>query len=57
MNMFVIDDSYIEILIDRKNFFSDAFYQIMSRSPYELKSRFYVRYQGESGVDAGGLLR
>jgi len=29
----------------------------MNKSPSELKERFHIRYEGEVGVDSGGLTR
>ena len=47
----------LEIFINRKTLFYDAYYQFMNKSPQELKRRLYIKYIGEEGVDAGGLLR
>jgi len=47
----------LEILIDRKSLFYDTYDQIMYRSHHELKKRLCIKYIGEEGLDAGGLLR
>jgi len=47
----------LEIFIDRKSLFYDAYEQIMNRSIYQLKKRLHIRYIGEEGIDEGGLLR
>jgi len=47
----------LNIYINRKSLFYDAYYQIMRKSPLELKSRLRIKYKGEEGLDAGGLLR
>ena len=54
MNLY---DSNLELYINRKNLFYDAYDIIMSKDPYELKKRLCIRYMGEEGLDAGGLLR
>jgi len=47
----------LDIFINRKTLFFDAYDQIMNKSPEELKKRLYIKYKGEEGVDAGGLLK
>jgi len=49
--------TYSKIYIDRKSLFYDAYAQIMNKTPFELKKGFSIKYIGEEGVDAGGLLR
>jgi len=49
--------TFLEIELERNDIFRDAFYIIMTKSPQELKKRPIIRYKGEEGVDAGGLLR
>jgi len=49
--------SKLELFIDRKTLFSDAYDQIMNKEYYELKKRLCIKYIGEEGIDAGGLLR
>jgi len=55
-NMYIYNPN-LEIFINRKTLFYDAYYQFMNKSPQELKRRLYIKYIGEEGVDAGGLLR
>jgi len=50
-------DANIIIEINRNNLFNDAFNGIMSQSPEELKKRLRIKYIGEEGLDASGLLR
>jgi len=50
-------DSSTYFEINRSNLFIDAFNAIMKKSPKELKRKLELRYKGEEGVDAGGLLR
>jgi len=50
-------DSYTVIEINRNNIFENAFNEIMIKSPQELKKRPLIIYEGEEGVDVGGLLR
>ena len=45
------------IEVHRSNLFNDAYNGIMNKSPYELKKILRVKYIGEIGIDAGGLLR
>ena len=54
MNVF---NANLEFIIDRKYLFIDAYEQIMSKNPIELKNRLSIKYKGEEGLDAGGLLR
>jgi len=59
MNLSRYSDIYstVDIEINRNNLFNDAFYSIMSKSSQELKKQLTVKYIGEEGTDAGGLLR
>jgi len=52
-----IIDSYEFIEIDKNNLFEDSFYEIMSRTPQELKKRLVIKYKRKEDIDAGGLLR
>jgi len=57
---YIINNQYypfIELYIDRKSLFYDAYNQIMNKSTLGLKSGFRINYIGEQGVDYGGLLR
>jgi len=47
----------IRVFIDRNNLFDDSFKQIMKISRYYLKNTLRIYYIGETGIDAGGLLR
>jgi len=49
--------SNINIEINRNDLFNDAFYSIMNKSSQELKKKLTIKYIGEEGTDAGGLLR
>jgi len=51
-------DESIEIFIDRENFFNNAFLEIMSILPKNLKDKLLIRYVGEEDVEYnGGFLR
>jgi len=50
-------DSSTFFEVNRSNLFDDAFNSIMKKSPKELKRKLEIRYKGEEGIDAGGLLR
>jgi len=52
-----IHNTKLEIFINRKSLFSNAYDQIMNKNPYELKKTLCIKYIGEIGIDAGGLLR
>jgi len=45
------------ISVDRKNIFYDTYYQIMNKSPLELKKKLIIKFKEEEGIDFGGLLR
>jgi len=47
----------ILIGINRNDLFNDAYEEIMSKSPHELKKRLAIVYGNENGIDAGGILR
>jgi len=46
-----------KIEVNRNDIFRDAFNDIMTKSPQELKKRLTIIYKEEEGIDAGGLLR
>jgi hypothetical protein len=45
------------IFINRENLYNEAFDNIMNKSASSLKGRLKIKYTGEEGIDAGGLLR
>ncbi|ORX64502.1 HECT-domain-containing protein [Anaeromyces robustus] len=45
------------ITINRNNLFYNAYEIFMNHSPEDLKKVLRIRYEGEEGLDAGGLLR
>lgn len=47
----------IRLNVRREFVFEDSFHQILPRKPEELKGRLTIVFQGEEGVDAGGLTR
>jgi len=47
----------IRLNVRREFVFEDSFHQILPRKPEELKGRLTIVFQGEDGVDAGGLTR
>jgi len=51
------EDEHTQILINRNNLFNDAYQEIMRRLPDDMKNRLSIEYEGEEGVDCGGLLR
>ena len=50
-------DANLEIFINRRDMFGSAYYEIMNKKPMELKKRLHIKYLGEEGLDAGGLLK
>jgi len=45
------------IPINRADLFFNAYNQIMGKTSTELKKKIRIKYIGEEGIDAGGLLR
>jgi hypothetical protein len=47
----------LRILVRRAYVLEDSYNQLRMRTPNELKGRLTVQFQGEEGIDAGGLTR
>ncbi|KAF9160694.1 hypothetical protein DFQ26_005264 [Actinomortierella ambigua] len=45
------------IKVRRSHIFEDAFHEIMRQSPTDLKKRLMIKFEGEDGLDYGGLSR
>lgn len=45
------------IKVRRKNIFEDAYQEIMRQSPEDLKKRLMIKFDGEEGLDYGGVSR
>lgn len=45
------------IKVRRDHIFEDAFVEIMKHSPSDLKKRLMIKFEGEDGLDYGGLSR
>lgn len=45
------------IKVKRSNIFEDAYQEIMRQSPEDLKKRLMIEFDGEEGVDYGGVSR
>ncbi|KAJ3391199.1 hypothetical protein HDU92_009154 [Lobulomyces angularis] len=45
------------VAVRRSNIFEDAYSEIMRYSPADLKKRLMIKFQGEDGLDYGGLSR
>ncbi|AAS51865.1 ADL055Cp [Eremothecium gossypii ATCC 10895] len=45
------------IRVRRKNIFEDAYQEIMRQSPDDLKKRLMIKFDGEEGLDYGGVSR
>ncbi|KAI8894491.1 E3 ubiquitin-protein ligase RSP5 [Globomyces pollinis-pini] len=47
----------VHVVVRRESIFEDAFAEIMRYPPIELKKRLMIKFQGEEGLDYGGLSR
>lgn len=47
----------VHIVVRREHIFEDSFSEIMRYPPHELKKRLMIKFQGEEGLDYGGLSR
>lgn len=47
----------VRVHVRRDHVFEDSFYQLRMRTPGEMKSKLNIVFQGEEGVDAGGVTR
>ncbi|KAM3162644.1 E3 ubiquitin-protein ligase [Lachancea thermotolerans] len=45
------------IKVRRKNIFEDAYQEIMRQTPEDLKKRLMIKFDGEEGLDYGGVSR
>src|SRR5690349_21633604 len=43
--------------VRRSHIFEDAYHEIMRQSPTDLKKRLMIKFEGEDGLDYGGLSR
>ena len=46
-----------KIVVQRQQLFQSAFAQIMAMRPAALKHKLYIEFEGEAGLDYGGLSR
>lgn len=46
-----------QIKIRRNHIFEDSYAEIMRQSPNDLKKRLMIKFDGEDGLDYGGLSR
>ena len=47
----------MHLQLRRGQVFEDSFHQLRMRTAEELRGRLQVNFQGEEGIDAGGLTR
>lgn len=47
----------VHLVIRRESIFEDSFTELMRYAPMELKKRLMIKFQGEEGLDYGGLSR
>eukprot|EP00884_Botryococcus_braunii_P008498 jgi/Botrbrau1/1764/Bobra.0217s0019.1 len=47
----------LRICVRREHVFEDSFHQLRMRAPEEMKTKMAVTFQGEEGIDAGGVSR
>jgi E3 ubiquitin-protein ligase HUWE1 len=45
------------VQVRREHVFEDSFHQLRSRTPEEMRMKLSVTFQGEEGIDAGGVSR
>lgn len=45
------------IKVRRESIFEDAYAEIMRQAPADLKKRLMIKFDGEDGLDYGGLSR
>ncbi|KAF9425256.1 hypothetical protein BGZ94_007691, partial [Podila epigama] len=45
------------IKVRRSHIFEDAYHEVMRQSPTDLKKRLMIKFEGEDGLDYGGLSR
>lgn len=43
--------------IRRNNLFEDSYSEIMGKTPEDLKKRLMIQFDGEDGLDYGGVSR
>lgn len=48
---------HCQIPVSRNQIFEDSFAQVMRYKPDDLKKKIYIKFQGEEGLDYGGLSR
>lgn len=48
---------HCKVVVQRQQLFQSAFAQIMAMTPTALKRKLYIEFEGESGLDYGGLSR
>jgi hypothetical protein len=46
-----------KMIVTRQNLFQDSFRAVIGTQPYDLKRRLFISFQGEAGLDYGGLAR
>lgn len=47
----------VDITVSRENVFEDSFREVMKYSPDQLRKRLWIKFEGEDGLDYGGLAR
>ena len=47
----------VKMMVDRNNLFHDSVQQIMKVNPVDLRRKLCITYQGEEGLDYGGISR
>jgi E3 ubiquitin-protein ligase NEDD4 len=46
-----------QIIVRRNHLFEDSYEEIMRQTPNDLKKRLMIKFEGEDGLDYGGLVR
>jgi len=47
----------VQINVRRSNLFEDAYTEVMTKTPEQLKNRLRITFEGELGADFGGVSR
>ncbi|KAG8832004.1 hypothetical protein FRC17_002223, partial [Serendipita sp. 399] len=56
-DMKVLTPGFVNITVRRSHLFEDAYREIMTKTPEQLKHRLKVQFEGEIGEDFGGVSR
>lgn len=52
-----ISDAFLCLNVSRNNLVGDSFTQLSLLNPFEYKKKLRIEFEGENGIDAGGLTK